>query len=156
MKKVIFVLLVMSLPMFAQTTYTSTNHFICDMASLYPVTSFNQFSCRGITYHDASNTLMVEYFFRGSPNWFDLYTANGYVVRPPASQSNYLTQLTAFTQPANGGPGTFAFHWTLTDAAGTVHTGAVSGTWEDITICGGRGCRWHAPDLLSNTITINN
>lgn len=141
---------------FGQTTYTSTKPFICDMASAHPVTSFSQFSCRGITIHDANNTLQVEYFFRDSPNWFDLYTANGDVVRPPQTGTNYMTQLTTFTDPASGQPGTYAFNWTLTDAAGTVHTGRASGTWQDVQICGGRGCYWHAPELLSNSITINN
>ena len=156
MKKVIFVLLAMSLPMCAQTTYSSSTPFICDMASVYPITSFNQFSCRGITYHDTTNTLEIEYFFRGSPNWFDLYMANGGVLRPPVLGEEYITQLTAFTPSANGQPGTYAFNWTLTDTNNVVHTGTVSGTWQDIRICGGRGCLWHAPQLLSNKITINN
>jgi len=30
-----------------------------------------------------------------------------------------------------------------------------SGTWEDHVICGGRGCIWHAPKLLTFTTTAN-
>jgi hypothetical protein len=148
----------LSLPVKAQSTYPvtykGTANFVCDAASAYPVTSFGQFSCRGIRFYDANNVLAGSYYFM---NFFRflLYTVNGDVAAPlPGWGQN--TGVTHFTQPGTNSPGTFAFNWTITDANNVVHTGSVSGTWKNFLICGGRGCRWWAPELVTNSITINN
>jgi hypothetical protein len=148
-----------AVPSHAQTTYSSNTAFYCDMASGYPVTSFEQFSCRGITYKNTDVTTALEFFFQGGipRNWVELYQTTPLVYGQGA-----VLEVTAFTlpnplQPEPGvitTPGRFAFNWTMTDEAGGVHTGTVSGTWENFHVCGGRGCRWWAPELISNSITI--
>jgi hypothetical protein len=139
----------------AQTTYPATHNgaadFICDAASVYPVTSFSQFSCRGVSFYGANNGLAGTYYFQYTTrNWFDL---------PPVLGSDYIVEVTGFTQPYTSTspvtPGTFAFNWTLTDAHNVVHTGLVSGLWINVHVCGGKSC-WYHPELLSNSITINN
>jgi hypothetical protein len=47
----------------AQTTYSSTAPFVCDAASRYPVTSFYQFSCRGIKLASRGNVVGSFYLF---------------------------------------------------------------------------------------------
>jgi hypothetical protein len=136
-------------------TYNGSANFVCDAASAHPVTSIYQFSCRGVSFYDANNALAGTYYFR-VVNWFDLYTVNGDVARPPVQGTNFPIEVTGFTLPSATGPGTFAFNWTLTDANKVVHTGSVSGTWVNFQICGGRGCYWWAPKLVTNSITINN
>jgi hypothetical protein len=150
----------------AQTTYssnyTSNTPFYCDAASAQPLTSFQQFSCRGIVYDNANHTVALEYSFQGGipRNWYDLYQTN-----PPISgQSLGTVTETQFTLPSpirpEAGvttiPGQFAFKFTMTDAKGVLHSGTVSGTWVNYQVCGGRGCYWWIPKLLSNSITINN
>jgi hypothetical protein len=117
----------------------------------------DQFSCRGVSFYDANKALAGTYYFQYTVrNWFDLYTVNGDVARPSVLGTDYITAVTGFTEPGTNGPGTFAFTWTLTDANNVVHTGSVAGTWVNFHICGGRGCRWWAPELVTNSITINN
>jgi len=142
------------------TTYSSNTPFYCDAASAQPITSFQQFSCRGITYDDPDGTVALEYFFQGGipRNWFELFNAS-----PSFSGQGTVTQ-TNFTLPnpvrpepgVTTVPGQFAVNWTMTDTNGVVHTGLVSGTWVNHQQCGGRGCYWWQPRLLSNSITINN
>jgi len=150
-----------AVPSHAQTTYSSDTRFYCDMASAQPITSFQQFSCRGITYDNANGTVALEYYFQGGipRNWFDLYQSS-----PLTYGQGTVTQVTTFTLPSplrpepgvTTVPGQFAFNWTMTDENGVVHTGTVSGTWFNQQVCGGRGCYWWAPKLLSNSITISN
>jgi hypothetical protein len=135
-------------------TYTGKANFICAAASAAPVTSFSQFSCGGINFYDANNVSAGTYSFSYTTR-FALYTVNGEVAQPPVQGSNAITALTGFTTPSATSPGTFAFTWTLTDANNAVHTGSVSGTWVNYHICGGRGCAWWAPELVTNAITIN-
>jgi hypothetical protein len=148
----------------AQTTYPATHNgaadFICDAASVYPVTSFSQFSCRGVSFHGANNALAGTYYFQYTTrNWFDLYTVNGDVARPPVLGRDFIVEVTGFTQPNTSTgpvtPGTFAFNWTLTDAHNVAHIGSVSGLWVNVHVCGGKSC-WYHPELLSNSITFNN
>jgi hypothetical protein len=139
-------------------TYNGSANFVCDAASLHPVTSIYQFSCRGINFYDANNAFAGTYYFR-VVNWFLLYTVNpvnGDVAGPAVQASGFPIAVTGFTLPSGNIPGTFAFNWTWTDANKVVHTGSVSGTWENFQICGGRGCQYWAPKLVTNAITINN
>jgi hypothetical protein len=139
-------------------TYNGSANFVCDAASLHPVTSIYQFSCRGINFYDANNVFAGTYYFK-VVSWFLLYTVNplnGDVARPAGPASGFPIAVTGFTMPSGNIPGTFAFTWTWTDANNVVHTGSVSGTWVNIQICGGRGCQYWAPKLVTNSITINN
>lgn len=130
----------------AQTTVTTSKPFICDPASRYPIFYFGEFSCRGIGTIASDG---VEYFFWGQPR-IEIFTSN-YSIGPYTST---LT-LTGFTQPSNGQPGTYSFNWSGTDGNGVAHAGFASGTWVDQLICGGRGCQWHAPKLLSTSFTVS-
>jgi hypothetical protein len=135
-------------------TYTGAANFVCDAASAYPVTSFGQFSCRGVRFYDANNVMAGYYYFMNFSR-FLLYTVNGDVAAPlPGWGQN--TGVTNITEPGTNSPGTFAFNWTQTDANNVVHTGSVSGTWKNFLLCGGRGCRWWAPELVTNSITLTN
>jgi len=139
---------------FGQTTYSTDTPFVCNAASAHPVTSFYQFTCRGMTWKDASGNVLAEYFIYGGYN-----EAAVYATAPPVSFNDFRNstlQITSFSQPANGNPGTYSFDWTTVDPNGVSHSGSASGTWVDFVICGGRGCYWHAPKLVSNSITINN
>jgi hypothetical protein len=132
----------------AQTTYSSPEPFVCSAASLHPVTSFYQFSCRGIKL--ATNGNVVGSFF--------FYSSRVQVSLPNIaypSNDNFITNLDSFSEPSATGPGTFRFDWQEEDANGVLHTGTASGTWIDYAICGGRGCQYHAPELLTFSTTIN-
>jgi hypothetical protein len=124
-------------------TYSEPAPFVCDAASLHPVTSFYQFDCRGIKLADSTGTVVGSFFFGlGKVT----VTLPG-IPYPPTN--NNITNLNYFT--AN----TFSFDWEEEDANGVLHTGTASGTWEDFVICGGRGCQYHAPKLLTFSTTAN-
>lgn len=135
----------------AQSTYPSPSSFVCDAASRYPVTSFYQFSCRGIKL--ASGGKVVGSFFLFNAEAVQVALPN--IPYPPDTFDSYVTHLDSFTDPSGGNPGTFQFEWQEEDASGVLHTGNASGTWVDHVICGGRGCQWHAPELLTFVTTTN-
>jgi hypothetical protein len=126
-------------------SYSEPAPFICDAASLHPVTSFYQFSCRGIRL-ERDGDVVGSFFFYSSRVQVSLPS-----ITFPLSD-NFITKLDSFSV---GNPGTFQFEWQEEDANGVLHTGTASGTWEDYVICGGRGCQYHAPKLLTFTTTIN-
>lgn len=131
------------------TTYImpASSTFVCDAASRYPVTSFYQFECRGIRLADSSGKVVGSFFlFRVSEIGISL---PGIVYDP---YDSYVTKLDSFTEPNGNTPGTFQFEWQADNGA---HTGTASGTWVDFVICGGRGCQWHAPKLLTFQTTVN-
>jgi hypothetical protein len=135
----------------AQTTYSSPASFVCDAASRYPVTSFYQFSCRGIKLTLDGN--VVGSFFLFSSDVVEITVPK--VPYPPDIYDSYVTKLDSFTEPSGGNPGTFQFEWREEDANDVFHTGTASGTWVDHLICGGRGCQWYAPELLTFITTAN-
>jgi hypothetical protein len=129
--------------------------FVCDAASRYPVTSFYQFSCRGIKL-TSDGTTVVGSFFLFSNSLVEVTLTPLNISPDPGDYFNsYVTKLDLFTEPSANGPGTFQFEWQEDDANEIHHTGTASGTWEDYVICGGRGCQWHAPKLLTLTTTAN-
>jgi hypothetical protein len=133
----------------AQTTYSSPAPFVCDAASLHPVTSFYQFQCRGIKLANSSESVVGSFFLFSNEH---VEVALPAIPYPPDLNDSHVTNLDSFTV---GNPGTFQFEWQVEDANGTYHTGTASGTWEDFVICGGRGCQYHAPKLLTFTTTAN-
>ena len=148
--------LAMSLPLFAQTTYTGQSNFVCSAASPHPVQYAYQFTCRGIPLADApaSNITGVptSYFFSVSYDYLD---TNIPQLAPWPSSNNANMNVTLFGVPNGTDPGQLQFTDTFTDGNGVNHNATVKATWVDQTICGGRGCYWHAPKLLTNSITIN-
>lgn len=135
----------------AQTAYSSASPFYCDAASRYPVTSFYQFSCRGIKVGSSGNVVGSFYLF--SLDTVQVALPN--IPYPPDTFDSYVTKLDSFTNPNGSSPGTFRFDWQEEDANGVFHTGTASGTWVDYVICGGRGCAWHAPKLLTFSTTAD-
>jgi len=135
----------------AQTTYNTTTPFVCNAASAHPVTSFYQFECRGMNWKDMSGSVLAEYFIYG----YNVAVEASMPLVPFNDFRQSTVQLTNFTQPANGNPGTYAFNWTTVDSSGGTHLGRASGTWQDTVVCGGRGCYWHAPKLITQSLTIN-
>jgi len=136
----------------AQTTYVSHSAFTCDMASHYPVISFYQFSCRGIKLANSEGTVLGNFY------WFSNENVEVFVpglTHEPDNFESYITKVVSFTEPRTGDPGTFQFEWQQLDANNVLHRGTASGTWEDRVICGGRGCQWHAPKLLTFSTTAD-
>jgi hypothetical protein len=133
----------------AQSTHSSPAPFVCDAASLHPVTSFYQFQCRGIKLANSSGTVVGSFFLFSNEHVEVALTTIPY---PPDTYDSHVTAVDSFTV---GNPGTFQFEWQEEDANGVFHTGTASGTWEDYVICGGRGCQYHAPKLLTFTTTAN-
>lgn len=145
LKALPLLVLLLSLSAFAQTTYTMPGTFVCDAASVYPVQYFSQFDCRGIKLEDSTETVIGD-FFLFNPNEIEIglpgFTANPYLSKTTSS-------------PAGPLPSTFQFTWQATDTNGVTHTGTATVTWQDHRICGGRGCYWHAPKLLSFQTTVD-
>jgi hypothetical protein len=153
MKSLPLMLMLFAISAFSQNVYTTTTPFVCNAASAHPITSFYQFTCRGMTWKDTSGNVLAEYFIYGGYN-----EAAVYATVPPVSFNDFRNstlQITSFSQPANGNHGAYSFDWTTVDPSGVSHSGSASGTWEDHVICGGRGCYWHAPKLLTQILTIN-
>jgi hypothetical protein len=155
--------LAFAIPSHAQTvTYSSNTPFYCRMASAQPLTSFEQFDCVAINYDNPDGTLALSFYFNANTpeRWFNYYRAN-----PLTYGEAYgaITGPTAFTLPVplrpepgvTTIPGQFTFNFTVPDRNGLMHTGTVTGTWMNYQVCGGRGCYWWAPKLLSNSITVN-
>jgi hypothetical protein len=136
----------------AQTTYYSPSPFRCDAASLHPVVSFYQFSCRGIKLADSTGNIVGSFFLFSNEA---VQVALPNIPYPPDIFDSYVTKVDFFTTPSDGNPGTISFDWQVEDANGVFHTGTASGTWVDYVICGGRGCQWHAPKLLTFTTTAD-
>ncbi len=148
--------LAMSLPLFAQTTYTGQANFVCSAASAHPVQYAYQFTCRGIPLPgERASTVQgvpTSYYFSTSYDYLDVNIPN---VAPWPSSNNANLNITLFGVPNGTDPGQLQFTDSFTDANGVTHSVTVNATWIDHVICGGRGCYWHAPELLTNSITIN-
>lgn len=139
----------------AQTTYSMPSPFLCSAASRYPVTQFHQFSCRGIQMADSTGKIVGSFFFTAAYETVEVSLPG--VPWPPNTYESYMTAPipVSFTTPSGNNPSTFEFNWQDVDANGVLHTGTASGTWRDQVICGGSGCAWHAPKLLTFSTTVN-
>jgi hypothetical protein len=131
----------------AQISYSSLKPFTCDSASRYPVVSFYQFQCRGIPLADSNGNIVGSFYFFSNGN------IEGYLPGIPSINPNNSFVTSA---PSGNLPPTFTFSWLAQDANGVKHTGTATVTWQDSTICGGRGCIWHAPELTAFTAVVNN
>jgi hypothetical protein len=136
----------------------------CSAVTTVPIQmSFSRFVCGGIFYNNGD----LELSFNGGSNSVDVYSALG------GWNAVGSLSLTSFSQPnpyycpvtKNGNvyvagcpdgtvPGTFAFTWSATDGNGTVHSGSVSGTWENIQYPGGTRF-WYHPTLETAALTLN-
>ena len=155
----LFAALLFGQSLHAQTTYTLNRPFTCDAVGYYPVTSWSEFTCRGVFYYDAHGDSAELYLWAALPRL--------YVIAANFTMYNGTFQLTSFTQPSgcsepNGPlsytcsqPGTFAFNWSGTDTNNNPHSGTVSATWISKDICGGERC-WFHPILESGSaLTVN-
>lgn len=144
--------LLLSSALFAQTTYHGQLDFVCDAASAHPVQYYSQFTCRGIALYDSSGNNVGSYYFS---TYYGYLRVNLPGIAPWPSSNDTITKIDAFSIPMSQ-PGDLHFEAVFTDAHGVTHSATVSATWKDFVMCGGRGCYWHAPELLSNSLTINN
>jgi hypothetical protein len=146
------------------TTYQmDKTPFVCSASTAVPIqTPFSMFSCRGIFFNNGD----LELFFNGGNNSVDLYSRSG------GWNAVGTLNLTSFSQPdpyscpvtrnpyyvagcpSGTVPGSFTFTWSATDASGTVHSGSVSSTWENIQYPGGTRF-WYHPTLETTSLTIN-
>jgi hypothetical protein len=131
----------------AQNTFTMPGTFSCDAVSLYPITSFYQFDCRGVPFNDSNGVRVGQVFWFSFGHFFWTFAD---IAQPT---TNPVAKLDSFTVPSNGSPGTFQVEWQLKDANGLYHFGVWSGTWQNVRPCGGRGCQYWRPQLLSGQTT---
>lgn len=147
----------------AQTTYPmDKTPFVCNAVTMVSIEMpFGDFNCRGVFYNSGD----IELFFNGGSGSLQVssksggWLAYGKLTETSFTQSNpyscpvkmpgYITGC-----PAGTIPGTFSFTWSATDANKVVHTGSVSGTWENIQYCGGERC-WYHPTLETAPLTLN-
>lgn len=136
----------------AQTTYTMppsgprifSGQFYCDAASSYPVTSFYQFSCRGIPMADGTGSTVGSFFFYANRIQGTLPVApfiNPYTSHPVNPPTGKL-------------PGTFTFMFVAQDQNGEIHNGSANVTWHNKLVCGGERC-WYHPVLDTFSITLD-
>lgn len=162
MKKLIFVLLAMSMPMCAQTTYQlGTNYggstFICQAASRYAISSPYQFNCNGVPLLE-NGTKVGSVQIENAGGWIQVH-APGIADPNQYLESKLAPDMSQFSLPNSAGPGKVVFSFQITDANNNVFHGTVTAPWNDYLICGGRGCQWYAPQLLTipvdGTLTIS-
>ena len=161
MKKQLFLILAMSMPLFAQTTYQlGTNYsgstFICSTASRYTITSPYQFNCNGVPLlQNGSKVGSVQ--IENAGGWIQVH-APGIAEPNQYLESKLEPDMSQWSSP-NGGQGKVVFNFQVTDSSGNTFHGTVSAPWNDALICGGRGCQWYAPQLLTTpldgTLTIS-
>jgi hypothetical protein len=152
----------------AQTSYSGTVPKVCDMESVYPIQHASQFQCRGISLAtEIGGPVEGSFFlFQGSVQPWVEVTVPGLNVTPGEYFDNLAT-VTSFTLPDPNNwvsgelptpttPGTISWTWQeLNSVDGKVWTGTAQATWMSWHICGGRGCQYWAPKLLSFSVTVN-
>jgi hypothetical protein len=141
------------LPLWAQssgTTYTLNKPFYCDPASMYPVTSLSEFTCR--INNPTSPAGYYPNFLDASGNKVGLYWWESlprlYVVTENWTVTNATFQVTNFTTQ------TVAFNWSGTDSNGNPHNGTVKAIWTSRQVCGGRYCWYHPVLEPGSTIDV--
>lgn len=157
MKKLIFLILAMSLPLCAQTQTTyqlGTNYsgstFICSAASRYPVSSPYQFNCNGAPLLENGVTVgSVQ--IENAGGWIQVH-APGITDPQQYLESKLAPDMSQFSLPNVAGPGKVAFAFQITDANGKVFHGNVMAPWNDL---GPNWRGWYYPQLLTGgTLTI--
>jgi hypothetical protein len=147
--------LVMSLPMFAQTTYQlGTNYggstFVCSMASRFPITSPYQFNCNVVPLLN-NGTQVGSVQIENAGGWIQVH-APGIAEPQQYLESKLSPDMSQFSLPNSAGPGKVVFNYEITDANNNVFHGTVSAPWDNRLICGGRGCQYYAPQLLTTPV----
>lgn len=165
-KRLLFLLLAMSLPLFAQSTYQlGTNNtpgtFVCSMASVYPIQSPYEFNCNGVPL--LSNGVVVgRVQIMNGGGWAQVH-APGIAEPQQYLQSRLVADESKFVLPQppqsqtgcqinETTPGNVVFNYQITDANGSVFHGTFTAPWFDKRIAGGRGCVWYAPNLLTTPV----
>ena len=155
MKKQLFLILAMSLPLFAQTTYQlGTNYggstFICSAASRYPISSPYQFNCNVVPLME-NGTKVGSVQIENAVGWIQVH-APGIADPNQYLESKLAPDMSQFSLPNSVGPGKVVFNFQITDANNNVFHGIITAPWNDLLICGGRGCQWYAPQLLTTPV----
>lgn len=136
----LLVLLIVSAPVDAQTTYTlpSGATFMCDAESYA-----GQIVCRGIPMADSADTPVGSFFIFS----FGREGANlpGVPYDPYGTITNFKFPYPA---PALGKIATFSFDWEQDG-----HSGTATATYKRVQVCGNR-C-WVHPELLTFSVTVN-
>ena len=155
MKKQLFLILAMSMPLFAQTTYQlGTNYggatFVCSAASRYSISSPYQFNCNGVPLlENGANVGSVQ--IENAGGWVQVH-APGISDPQPYLESKLAADMSQFSLPNSAGPGKVVFNFQITDANNNVFHGTITVPWNDKLECGGRGCQWYAPQLLTTPV----
>ena len=148
----------------AQTTYVGTVPKVCDPYNFQPIQNAYQFQCRGIQLSTEPGGPIVGSFYLFT-SFVEVYVP-GLSVTPNGYFDNSHT-VTSFTLPVPNNwvsgeppvpttPGTISWTWQELNAVdGKMWTGTAQATWMSWHICGGRGCQYWAPKLLSFSVTVN-
>jgi hypothetical protein len=154
-KHLLFLLLAMSMPLFAQTTYQlGTNRggttFVCNVASRYLITLPSQFNCNVVPLL-ANGTQVGNAQISNAGNWVQVH-APGIAEPNQYLQSKLVADTSQFSTPSATGPGNVVFNYQITDANGAVFHGTISAPWNDKAMYGGRGFEGYAPQLLTTPV----
>lgn len=162
----VVVLLGLLLPCASKSqTYTLANPPFthCNLESAYPIQYITQFQCN-MPMVDESGNMVGNFLWRQDGIVeVNLPSVEAY---PGDHYYNYWKEV-SFTMdvcvqtyspsgPSCSQPGTFSFSWQQYNyPSGVIVTGIAKGTWEDAVACGGRGCVWHYPRILTFQTTVS-
>jgi hypothetical protein len=149
MKKQLFLILAMSLPLFAQTTYQlGTNYggstFICSAASRYAISSPYQFNCNVVPLLE-NGTQIGSVQIENAGGWIQVH-APGIAEPNQYLESKLAPDMSQFSLPNSAGPGKVVFNFQITDANNNVFHGTITAPWNDF---GPNWRGWYYPQLLT-------
>ena len=123
MKKLLTLALLTATGLVAQPqTYTMKAPFRCDVSNTQPLTTFYEFSCRGVQFVDANGTTQATLF------WFS--TLGFYVVTPSGTiNGTRKSKVTVDQTPNEMTPVTFQVQFQIQTADGLFHVFQWTGTY---------------------------
>jgi hypothetical protein len=149
-KQVLFLILAMSLPLCAQTTYQlgtlSGTTFTGSATGRYPISSPYQFNCNGVPLL-ANGTEVGSVQILNENGTFQVH-APGIADPNQYLESKFAPDMTQFSLPNSAGPGNVVFKYQITDANNNVFHGTVTAPWVDYK----SNLGWHYPRLLTTPV----